>query len=123
MQGDAHEAEKIGQKELWEALEKNEFCLLAAADFLHVTSVIISKKLEEYGISKSEITQRGDDIERQRIAKALEETGFNKSHAASRLGMPWATLNQRMKRHGIETPPRPKLEIKVIDISSSGVTP
>ncbi len=47
------------------------------------------------------------EMERQAIAQALEATGWNKSRAARRLGVPRHVLLYRMKKFGISTPKRP----------------
>jgi two-component system response regulator PilR (NtrC family) len=43
-----------------------------------------------------------EDIERQAIVKALEETRFNKTAAAKVLGMSFRALRYRIKKLGIE---------------------
>jgi two-component system response regulator AtoC len=42
-----------------------------------------------------------EDIERERILKALEETKWNRRETAKKLGMTYATLRYRMKRYRI----------------------
>jgi DNA-binding NtrC family response regulator len=42
-----------------------------------------------------------EDLERERILKALEETKWNRREAATKLGMTYATLRYRMKRYRI----------------------
>jgi len=46
------------------------------------------------------------EMERRAIAQALEATGWNKSRAARRLGVPRHVLLYRMKKFGISTPKR-----------------
>jgi two-component system response regulator FlrC len=42
-----------------------------------------------------------EDIERDAIRRALEETGGNRRRAAERLGMGERTLYEKLKRYGI----------------------
>jgi len=46
------------------------------------------------------------EIERLAILQTLERTNWNKQEAAQRLGLYRPTLYSKMKRYGIETPPR-----------------
>jgi two-component system response regulator PilR (NtrC family) len=48
-----------------------------------------------------------DRVERDLILQALEDTQWNRSEAARRLGTTESKIRQRMKKHGI-LPPRPK---------------
>jgi two-component system, NtrC family, response regulator PilR len=43
-----------------------------------------------------------EDIEREAIVKALEQTRYNKTAAAKRLGMSFRALRYRIKKLGIE---------------------
>jgi DNA-binding NtrC family response regulator/predicted ATPase len=42
------------------------------------------------------------DVEREHLLAALRETGWNVTHAATRLDMPSNTLRYRMKKHGLQ---------------------
>jgi DNA-binding NtrC family response regulator len=61
---------------------------------------------------KSTVEQRAaphttlPEMERQAVSQALEATGWNKSRAARRLGVPRHVLLYRMKKFGISTPKR-----------------
>ncbi len=47
---------------------------------------------------------RLDDMERETVWRALEDTRFNKKKAAERLGISRPTLYQKIKRYGLERP-------------------
>jgi DNA-binding NtrC family response regulator len=44
-----------------------------------------------------------DEVERRIISDMLERTGWNQTEAAGQFQIPLSTLNQKIKRLGIET--------------------
>jgi len=55
----------------------------------------------EEGISLAELT---DDYERRLVIEALERSNWSQTEAAQRLRVPLSTLNQKVKRLGVEIP-------------------
>ena len=51
-----------------------------------------------------------EEIERRVIVDMLERTGWNQTEAAERFQIPLSTLNQKIKRLGIETAPAQQLQ-------------
>ena len=51
---------------------------------------------------KTSLFQLMDELERRVIAEMLEQTGWNQTDAAERFQIPLSTLNQKIKRLGIE---------------------
>jgi len=52
--------------------------------------------------SKTSLFQIMDGIERRVICEMLERTGWNQTEAAERFDIPLSTLNQKIKRLGID---------------------
>ena len=52
--------------------------------------------------SKTSLFQIMDEIERRVICDMLERTGWNQTDAAERFQVPLSTLNQKIKRLGID---------------------
>ncbi|HYB61481.1 MAG TPA: helix-turn-helix domain-containing protein, partial [Methylomirabilota bacterium] len=53
--------------------------------------------------SKPSLFQIMEEVERRIIADMLERTGWNQTEAAESFQIPLSTLNQKIKRLGIET--------------------
>ena len=48
-----------------------------------------------------------DDVERQHILTTLNHTGWNKSKAASMLGIERSTLDRKIRRYELDASPPP----------------
>jgi two-component system response regulator PilR (NtrC family) len=54
--------------------------------------------------SKYPLPEYLDQVERQALLEALEQTGFNRTAAAKLLGLTFRTMRYRMERLGIKAP-------------------
>jgi DNA-binding NtrC family response regulator/tetratricopeptide (TPR) repeat protein len=62
----------------------------------------------EGGPAAGSLQSEMDRLERDLILRALEATGWNRSEAARRLGTNESKIRQRMKKHGISPPRKPR---------------
>ena len=70
-------------------------------DFLTAASGEIGN--EAAGDSSSSLFQIMEGVERRVIVEMLERTNWNQTEASERFQIPLSTLNQKIKRLGIET--------------------
>ncbi len=74
--------------------------ILARSGRIEARHLLIPGNLPEASTAAS--VRPDEDLERERILKALEETKWNRRETAKKLGMTYATLRYRMKRYHIQ---------------------
>ncbi|MGD9855344.1 MAG: sigma-54 interaction domain-containing protein [Planctomycetaceae bacterium] len=74
-----------------------------SSDKLHVSHAAASTSQRDSRPAPLENLTQQQQLERDRIVKALEETGGNKTAAAQRLGTSRVTLWKKVRRYGIES--------------------
>jgi DNA-binding NtrC family response regulator len=80
--------------------------LLTDRELIEASDLHFSEDAFKRGDAARLTVRRADEEERDRITAALDEAGMNKAEAARILGISKSTLHDRMKRHGLLTPPR-----------------
>jgi DNA-binding NtrC family response regulator len=74
--------------------------ILARSGQIEAGHLCLPGSLQEMAAAPS--ARPDEDLERERILKALEETKWNRRETAKKLGMTYATLRYRMKRYQIQ---------------------